>query len=116
MWAWHGAAAGLLSEGFSRSPPRAAHFRFTVRPHSQGRMNTGQSDITAPATHQTIEMGEHEAALSCSVSGWKKSLSRAKPERIHSLWGYCMHPRHVLLFESVSVYFMLTAYLSIHYT
>lgn len=55
MWAWHGAAAGLLSEGFSRNP--AAHFRFTARPHSRGRLNTEQSNMMASTTHETIEMG-----------------------------------------------------------
>lgn len=58
MWAWQGAAAGLLSEEFSRSPPGADHFTFTVRTRSQGTLNTEQSNITAPVTHETMEIAE----------------------------------------------------------
>lgn len=58
MWAWQGAAAGLLSEEFSRNPPGADHFTFTVRPRSQGRLNIEQPNITAPVTHETMEIGE----------------------------------------------------------
>lgn len=36
MWAWHGSAAGLLSEEFWRNPHRADQFTFTVRLNMKG--------------------------------------------------------------------------------